>query len=145
MPYNTPTGEVTAQREWDTYTSNHRPDRGYHDVQFGRRRGCPDCHPRGRVQDLWLPEQSMASHPGPDESLGMTAVPSSNATPLGSEWFKTDQAGLGGDLPNCWLWGMCEMVNDTSSWASTIPATSKPGDYLLRNEVIALHTSNQPW
>ena len=36
------------------------------------------------------------------------------------------------------------MVNQNSTWTSTIPAFLKPGNYLIRHELIAIHTSNAP-
>ena len=37
-----------------------------------------------------------------------------------------------------------ELVANNNSWTSTIPATLKPGNYLLRHELLAIHTSNAP-
>lgn len=72
----------------------------------------------------------------------MAAVDSPAAVP--TAWFKLDQAGLvDGDLPTG-LWGMGEMMDDNSSWTSTVPATLRAGFYLLRNEVIALHQPGHP-
>ena len=49
--------------------------------------------------------------------------------------FKIDEAGLiSGDLPTG-LWGMGELVNDNSSWTTTIPASLAPGEYFIRHEV----------
>lgn len=36
------------------------------------------------------------------------------------------------------------MINNGSSWTVTIPKTLKPGNYLIRHETIAMHTSNAP-
>ncbi|KAJ4387257.1 hypothetical protein N0V93_007846 [Gnomoniopsis smithogilvyi] len=143
VPYNTAAGQSSAQREWDTYNPITDPTVA-----------TMACNANGAVgaQTATIAAGSKITaywnNPWP-HTLGpiitwMAAVSSSSATPSGNAWFKIDQAGLiSGDLPTG-TWGMGEMVTDNSSWTSTIPASLKPGTYLLRNEVIAIHTSNQP-
>ena len=65
-------------------------------------------------------------------------------TPSGAAWFKIAQAGLLSGTLTTGLWGQGQLVNDNSSWTTTIPANLAPGNYLLRHELIALHSSNQP-
>lgn len=75
-----------------------------------------------------------------DNAAAAAAAP----PPGGRAWFKLDQAGLlAGDLPTG-LWGMGVMMDGNSSWTSTVPAALRPGRYLLRNEVIAMHQPGRP-
>ena len=87
--------------------------------------------------------------------------PCSSFSGAGNVWFKIEQAGLISGTLSKGLWvceagqnlhpglltlkqGSGEMINNSSSWAVTIPKTLKPGNYLIRHETIALHTSNAP-
>jgi hypothetical protein len=64
--------------------------------------------------------------------------------PSGAVWFKIDQSGLiSGDLPTG-LWGSGKMVNQGSTWTVKIPSSLKAGEYLIRHETVALHTSDAP-
>lgn len=39
------------------------------------------------------------------------------------------------------LWGMAKMIQDGSKWTLQVPSDLKPGQYLWRNEITAMHTS----
>lgn len=67
-----------------------------------------------------------------------------SAKPSSLNWFKIDQAGLiSGTVANG-QWGMGELVANNNSWTSTIPASLPAGEYLIRHELLAIHTTNQP-
>ena len=56
------------------------------------------------------------------------------------KWFKIDEAGLlSGTIGNGY-WGAGKMIDQNSSWTTTIPATVPSGNYLIRFETIALHS-----
>ncbi|KAL0956357.1 hypothetical protein HGRIS_002507 [Hohenbuehelia grisea] len=57
----------------------------------------------------------------------------------GARWFKIDAAGYDNGQ-----WASAKLIADGSSWTSTIPAGLAPGQYLLRHEIIALHSIGQP-
>ena len=60
--------------------------------------------------------------------------------PTGAKWFKIDEAGLlSGTIGNGY-WGAGKMIDQNSSWTTTIPATVPSGNYLIRFETIALHS-----
>ncbi|KAH9897088.1 lytic polysaccharide monooxygenase [Xylariomycetidae sp. FL2044] len=59
------------------------------------------------------------------------------------KWFKIDQMGWFGTSLNSNDWGTA-MVYKNLKWSSQIPATLKPGDYLIRHELLALHQANTP-
>ncbi|KAJ8077201.1 hypothetical protein PM082_001629 [Marasmius tenuissimus] len=58
----------------------------------------------------------------------------------GAKWFKLDAGGYDEETK---LWAADKLRMDDNSWRSTIPASLAPGQYLMRNEIIALH-SNPP-
>jgi len=61
----------------------------------------------------------------------------------GANWFKIDEAGLLSGTINKGRWGN-GIVLETLKWESTIPATLRPGAYLIRHEVLALHQARTP-
>ncbi|KAI1488584.1 glycoside hydrolase family 61 protein [Biscogniauxia mediterranea] len=61
-----------------------------------------------------------------------------------ARWFKIDELGLWGDAGlNSNNWGTA-LVYENLRWSSRIPASLKPGDYLIRHELLALHQANTP-
>jgi hypothetical protein len=61
----------------------------------------------------------------------------------GKGWFKIDQMGLTAPPLSGKGWGNAKIVKD-HAWKATIPAKLKAGNYLIRHELIALHTANSP-
>ncbi|CAL1707592.1 unnamed protein product [Somion occarium] len=61
--------------------------------------------------------------------------------PSGAKWFKIDAAGYDSSSKQ---WASAKLVADGASWTSTIPSSLAAGDYLLRHEIIALHSVGQP-
>ncbi|TRM70326.1 glycoside hydrolase family 61 protein [Schizophyllum amplum] len=59
------------------------------------------------------------------------------------KWFKIDEAGLLSGTLGKGEWGNGVIV-DTLEWTSTIPANLKPGNYMIRHELLALHQANTP-
>lgn len=58
--------------------------------------------------------------------------------------FKIEHSGLlSGNLPNG-QWAQGQLIANNNSWTTTIPASLKAGEYFLRHELLAIHTSNQP-
>jgi hypothetical protein len=66
-----------------------------------------------------------------------------------AQWFKIFQGGLlNGSMPEG-TWYQMEFANSWDSvgeddWTVTIPKSLKPGAYLIRHEIIALHIENKP-
>ncbi|KAK3685151.1 endoglucanase IV [Podospora appendiculata] len=57
-------------------------------------------------------------------------------------FFKIDGAGLvSGGAPG--VWASDTLIANNNSWLVQIPATLKPGNYVLRHEIIALHSAGQ--
>jgi len=56
------------------------------------------------------------------------------------EFFKIDQVGwVSGADPG--VWATDALIADNSTWLVQIPATLKPGNYVLRHEILALHSA----
>jgi hypothetical protein len=57
------------------------------------------------------------------------------------EWFKIDEAGLidGSSAPG--QWATDELIAADGKWSVTIPESLAPGQYVLRHEIIALHSA----
>ncbi|KAG8954203.1 Esterase/lipase/thioesterase [Tulasnella sp. 424] len=53
-------------------------------------------------------------------------------------WFKIDEAGL--DLSTN-TWAAIKLIADGNRYSFTIPASLAPGQYIIRHEIIALHSS----
>jgi hypothetical protein len=64
--------------------------------------------------------------------------PFTSCTGLEANWFKIDQMGMTAPPLTGTSWGTA-VVYANLKWASTIPATLKPGNYLIRHELLALH------
>ncbi|KAH8883734.1 glycoside hydrolase [Thozetella sp. PMI_491] len=59
------------------------------------------------------------------------------------EWFKIAQAGrislgAGGGTPGTWA---ADQLRENGSWSVHIPASIKAGDYVVRHEILALHSA----
>ncbi|KAL2135040.1 hypothetical protein VTI74DRAFT_9960 [Chaetomium olivicolor] len=59
------------------------------------------------------------------------------------EFFKIDEVGLvdGTNAPG--LWGSDQLIANNNSWMVQIPPNIAPGNYVLRHEIIALHSAGQ--
>jgi hypothetical protein len=57
------------------------------------------------------------------------------------EFFKIDQAGLINDTVVPGSWATDELIANNNSWTVTIPTSIAPGNYVLRHEIIALHSA----
>ena len=56
------------------------------------------------------------------------------------QWVKIDQSGLiSGSNPG--TWATDNLIQNNQSWVSTVPSTLKAGNYVLRHEIIALHSA----
>lgn len=58
-------------------------------------------------------------------------------------WFKIDQMGMWGSVPNSNNWGTA-IVYKSLAWTNAIPEKVAPGNYLMRHELLALHQTNTP-
>ncbi|KAI0645728.1 glycosyl hydrolase family 61-domain-containing protein [Trametes meyenii] len=56
-----------------------------------------------------------------------------------AKWFKIDQAGYSDGK-----WAATKLIENGFKWTSTIPSELKAGEYLVRHEIVALHSVGQP-
>ncbi|KAL5497931.1 hypothetical protein ACEPAH_2862 [Sanghuangporus vaninii] len=146
LPYNKPTGQSTIQRQWATYN----PITDAMDANLA-------CNDPGAVTDPQLTATVPAGSTVTAfwnqwiHTIGPMMVYMANcnadcssADPASLDWFKIDESGLiSGTVANG-FWGSGLMVQQNSSWTSTIPAALPSGNYMIRHETLAIHAANQP-
>jgi len=93
-----------------------------------------------KVRLLW--SEWPASHKGPVLTY-MAKCPGdcSIVDPTTLDWFKIDQAGLINGNPAPGTWASDTLIANNNSWTITIPSTIIAGSYVLRHEIIALHSA----
>ncbi|KAF8639584.1 hypothetical protein AX17_001485 [Amanita inopinata Kibby_2008] len=81
-----------------------------------------------------------ADHQGP-VSTYMTSCNGDCSTFVtdNAKWFKLDADGYD---PSSKQWAADKLRANNNSWTSTIPSGLAPGQYLIRNEIVALHSSS---
>jgi cellulase len=57
------------------------------------------------------------------------------------EFFKIAEKGIVDNTAAPGTWATDELMANNMSWAITVPATLAPGNYVLRHEMIALHSA----
>jgi Auxiliary Activity family 9 (formerly GH61) len=57
------------------------------------------------------------------------------------EFFKIDEQGLISDTTAPGTWASDNLISNNNSWAITIPTGIASGPYILRHEIIALHSA----
>lgn len=62
----------------------------------------------------------------------------------GSVWFKIDELGLVSGTTDTGTWASDLMIKNNITWTVTIPAPLKPGNYIVRQEMLALHSAHAP-
>lgn len=60
------------------------------------------------------------------------------------KFFKIDEAGLLNGSPAPGTWATENLIAKNLTWTVTIPASIAPGNYVLRHEIIALHSADKP-
>lgn len=82
------------------------------------------------------------SHHGPViDYLAKCSGSCTDADKTSLEFFKIDQGGLidGSSPPGSWA--SDQLIANNQSWVVTIPKSIAPGNYVLRHEIIALHSA----
>jgi cellulase len=78
------------------------------------------------------------SHKGPVLDYLAKVDDATTATADGLSFFKIDQGGLDGAD-----WASDKLIANNNSWTVTIPTSIAAGQYVLRHEIIALHSAGQ--
>ncbi|THU99840.1 hypothetical protein K435DRAFT_936893 [Dendrothele bispora CBS 962.96] len=145
QPYNTPVGQSSIQRPWATYDP-------IQDATLSTV-ACNDdgTSPDGQLTATSVPAGSKITaywnqvwpHPYGPMLTYLAQCPGSSCTGVNAQslsWFKIDEAGLLSGTVGNGYWGSGKMIDQNSSWTSTIPASVPSGNYLIRFEMIALHS-----
>lgn len=56
-------------------------------------------------------------------------------------FFKIDEAGILDGADQSGTWATDKLISNNNSWAVTVPESIAPGNYVLRHEIIALHSA----
>jgi len=142
-PYNTPTGQTTIQRPWSSYNPITDPT----DPTIA----CNDDGTPGALQltatvaagsaitAYW--NQVWPHAYGPMLTyLGQCPGTCDGVNANTLKWFKIDESGLISGTIGDGYWGDGKMIDQNSTWTTTIPSTVPSGNYLIRFETIALHS-----
>ncbi|KAF5336596.1 hypothetical protein D9611_006617 [Ephemerocybe angulata] len=142
--YNSAAGQTTIQRPWETYNPIQDPT----DTTLA-------CNDNGAAGALQLTAQAKAgsaitaywNQVWPHDTgpvivyLSQCGASSCNSVDTKtSKWFKIEEAGLLSGTVEKGSWAAGKMINNNSSWTTTIPASVPSGQYLIRFETIALHS-----
>lgn len=80
-----------------------------------------------------------SSHKGPVMAYLKKVNDAKTDSGVGGGWFKIAEDGFDGSK-----WGVDRLIANQGVQTVTIPACIAPGQYLLRGELIALHSASQP-
>ncbi|KAG2021367.1 endoglucanase II [Coprinopsis cinerea AmutBmut pab1-1] len=107
------------------------------DIPAGARVGAWWGHVIGGPQGPNDPDHPIAaSHKGPTMVYLAKVDNAANASPSGLRWFKVAEEGL-----NNGQWGVDTMIRNNGWQYFTMPQCIAPGHYLMRIELIALHSA----
>jgi len=76
------------------------------------------------------------SHVGPVIDYMAKVEDATSAKAADLKFFKIDEAGYEGGE-----WAATKLINNNLTWAVTVPSSIAPGQYVLRHEIIALHSA----
>ncbi|KAK7464159.1 Esterase/lipase/thioesterase [Stygiomarasmius scandens] len=82
-------------------------------------------------------------HPYGPMLVYLAQCPGSTCTGVNANdlsWFKIDESGLISGTIGDGYWGSGKMIDQNSTWTTTIPSSVPSGNYLIRFETIALHS-----
>ncbi|KAJ7581555.1 glycosyl hydrolase family 61-domain-containing protein [Mycena floridula] len=143
-PYNTPTGQTSIMRPWSSYNpilSPTDPTLACNDDGTSSALQLSATVAAGtKITGYW--NQIWPHNTGPMLTY-MAQCPGTTCTGVNAnslKWFKVDQSGLISGTIGSGTWAAGVMINQNSSWTSTIPATIPAGPYMIRWETIALHS-----
>jgi len=87
----------------------------------------------------------------PDDHLGPNTVWMANCggsctdfDGSGPVWFKIDELGLVSGTTDTGTWASTLLIKNNLTWTVTIPAGLASGNYLIRQELLALHSAHAP-
>jgi len=96
----------------------------------------------GKVEVQWTPWPT--SHHGPVmDYLANCHGPCETVDKTTLEFFKIDAIGLLDDTSLPGLWATDTLIANNNSWTVEIPPTLATGNYVLRHEILALHSAEE--
>jgi len=94
----------------------------------------------GTVDFYWTTWPS--SHKGPLMTyMALCDGNCSDADAQSLSFFKIDEAGLVSGTMDSGTWATDELIAKNNSWTVTVPKSIKAGNYLIRHEILALHSA----
>jgi len=110
------------------------------DVKAGDKVGVNFGHIIGGAQSANDADHPIAkSHKGPTLFYMAKVSNAASASTSGQKWFKVFEDGLDGSGS----WGVDRMISNQGWVDFTMPTCIAPGQYLLRAEIIALHSASK--
>ncbi|PVH76384.1 lytic polysaccharide monooxygenase [Cadophora sp. DSE1049] len=108
-------------------------------IPAGAKVGAWFQHIIGGAQGANDPDNPIAaSHKGPIMVYLAKVDSAGIASEVGLNWFKIAQEGLDNSQGK---WGVDTMIANKGWWDFTMPSCLAPGDYLMRIELLALHSA----
>ncbi|KAF5316446.1 hypothetical protein D9619_006691 [Psilocybe cf. subviscida] len=129
VPYNSVANQVSIQRPWYTY-----------DPILNSEAATLACNNYGESLTgasqltATVKAGSAITACAPDPLAAVLTQPRSNGR------FKIDEAGLLSGTVATGFWAADKMIQQNSTWTTTIPSSVPSGNYLIRFETIALHS-----
>lgn len=98
----------------------------------------------GKIALKWMQEGSdwPASHHGPViDYMAKCAGDCADADPASLKWFKIAERGLISGAGESGTWASDELIAAGNKWDITVPETLAAGQYVVRHEIIGLHSA----
>jgi lytic cellulose monooxygenase (C1-hydroxylating) len=141
---------------WSFTTPDEGPEMDMSSPAFACRQGSKSAANAGTiaaggsVSMLWTsddkntnPDGWAESHRGPIITyMAPCNGDCSNVDAVSLKWTKIDEAGVSGPANTQGVWATDKMRANGGVTTATIPSTIAPGNYVLRNEIIALHRAH---
>jgi len=106
--------------------------------ETGAHTSVADINAGSEITFLWTPFPP--SHKGPVSTyMASCNGPCSSFSATGSKWFKIDAAGY-----DKGVWATTKLIAANNTWSTIVPAGIASGQYLIRNELVALHNTGAP-
>ncbi|KAF9041534.1 glycosyl hydrolase family 61-domain-containing protein [Panaeolus papilionaceus] len=145
-PYNSASGQVTIQRQWNTFDPIQ--DASASTVACNNDGSAlPDSQQLTATVTAGSAITAYWNNPWPHPQgpvlTYLAQCPGSSCNGVNSrslKWFKIQEAGLLSGTVGNGQWAAGQMINNNNSWTTTIPSSVPNGPYLLRFETIALHS-----
>ncbi|TEB37410.1 hypothetical protein FA13DRAFT_1726506 [Coprinellus micaceus] len=135
-PYNNPAPRATRKVGSDGFVADSDADLACHHGGDEGTTVLAEAPAGAKVTFNWA--YWPGDHQGPVSTyMASCSGDCSSFSANSAKWFKVDASGYSASDRQ---WAAAKLIAAQSSWTSTIPSNLAPGQYLLRNEIIALHS-----